>query len=733
MFRRTLACLFLLAAFAISAGAQTDTWLEVRTPHFLVISNSTEKDARRSAAHFERMRSVLSRVFPDTNVETATPIVVLAVADKRNIQALEPAAYLGKGKLNLLGLFLQAPEKDFVLIWLDAPGQYPYAPVYHEYTHFVLSRTGEWMPLWLSEGLAQFYQTAEILDNEVRLGKLDTATWQFLQRNPLLPLATLFTVDTHSPYYHEEDNGSMFYAESWALTHYLKMKDDREGTHRLLDYLDLMHKNVAPVAAAAQAFGDLTQLQSDLQKYIVNGDFTALEVPGSTDVDDSSFTVRTLSQDEADTVRADFLAYDDRENDARSLLETVLHNDPTNVSAHETMGHIAFHERNFEEARKWYQQAVKLDPQSFLAHYGFAASSIKKGMPDAASQAGVEESLRTTIKLNPSFAPAYEALGVFLGMKGKNYDEAHEWAQKSIQLDPGNVEFRIDDAGILMQANRTKEAIDGLELALKMTHTPEQTAAVEGLLQSARTFDAARAKMQHQNLAIREQSAKSGSTGTSQNGGATAAVPRATYTPEAEYTEEARQAKREGTCVVMLMVGIDGKPSNIVVTKKLGMGLDEKAVESVRKWRFEPARRYGKPVAAPLRVSITFKLYGTNDKILELSEKARGGDAAAEFELANAFFDGRDIPKDESQGLALLERAARDGLAQAQFQMGERTYGHGDHPETYVAAYVWYALAQRGGVEQGEAKKELLTGAMSPEQLSEAQKRLDNWATPSTK
>lgn len=87
----------------------------------------------------------------------------------------------------------------------------------------VLSRTGEWMPLWLAEGWAQFLQTAEILDNQVRLGKLDAYTGNFLQRNPLLPIPTLITVDQHSPYYHEEDKGSMFYAESWALTRYLKM------------------------------------------------------------------------------------------------------------------------------------------------------------------------------------------------------------------------------------------------------------------------------------------------------------------------------------------------------------------------------------------------------------------------------------------------------------------------------------------------------------------------------
>jgi TPR repeat protein len=112
------------------------------------------------------------------------------------------------------------------------------------------------------------------------------------------------------------------------------------------------------------------------------------------------------------------------------------------------------------------------------------------------------------------------------------------------------------------------------------------------------------------------------------------------------------------------------------------MGLDQKAVEAVSKSRFEPARRYGRPVMIRLNLSIGFKLYGAGSaKILELTQRANAGDAAAEFELANAFFEGRDIPKDESQGAALLERAARDGVAQAQFQMGTRTYGEGNNPD----------------------------------------------------
>jgi len=721
-FRQMVLALLLFAALGPFAEAQTDSWLEIRTPHFVVISNSSEKDARRVTRQFERMRSVFRKVFPDANLDTATPILVFAVEDRRNLQALEPEIYLRQGQVNIAGLFLHAPEQDYVLVWQNAPGLHPFAPIYHEYTHFVLNSTGDWMPVWLSEGWAEFYQNTEIADNEVRIGKADAYTVGLLAHNPLLPLTTLFTVDAHSPYYHEDDKGSMFYAESWALTHYLKTKDVQENTHRLLDYLDLVHKNVDSITAATQAFGDLQQLQSDLHKYIVSDGYTFLTMSVSTDVDESTFAVRTLTQTQVDTVRADFLAHNGRDQDARTLAEAVLRAEPNNASAHESMGYVAFRERNFEEARRSYEQALQLDPQSYLAHYYFAASAMKrsadqKKLPDAAGLATIETSLRTAIKLSPSFAPACDVLGVFLSLRAKTSEEGHQWTQKAIQLDPSSVEFRVDDANVLIGMKKNREAIEELEASLKMAHTSEQIAEVQTVLQAAQQFEVESAKM---NTASRTSKPKI-------IGNASGVVSaRAIYSPQPEYTEEARQAKLEGTCAVSFMIGIDGKPTNIVVTKKLGMGLDQKAVEAVSKWRFEPARRYGRPVPMRLNLSLGFKLFGTGSQnIIELTQRANAGDAAAELELANAFFEGRDIPKDENQGAAMLERAARDGVAQAQFKMGERSYGDGNTPDNYVSAYVWFALAQRGGVEHSDRRVAELESRMTPEQLSQALKQLE--------
>ena len=159
--------------------------------------------------------------------------------------------------------------------------------------------------------------------------------------------------------------------------------------------------------------------------------------------------------------------------------------------------------------------------------------------------------------------------------------------------------------------------------------------------------------------------------------------------------------------------------------------MDERAVEAVSKWKFEPGRRNGKPVVSRLSLTLNFKLFGTDtQRYLDLSEKARAGDHAAEYELANAFFEGHDIPRDDAQGVVLLERAARSGHPQAQFEMGERAYGDGNDPENYVAAYVWFVQAQKSGAYQAEGKVTELESRMTPDQLAEARKRLASLSHP---
>jgi protein TonB len=86
-------------------------------------------------------------------------------------------------------------------------------------------------------------------------------------------------------------------------------------------------------------------------------------------------------------------------------------------------------------------------------------------------------------------------------------------------------------------------------------------------------------------------------------------APQAITAPDPDYTEEARKAKRQGTCVLWLIVDAAGKPRDIKVVRGLGLGLDAKALEAVQQWRFQPALKDGKPVDVQISVEVEFHLF----------------------------------------------------------------------------------------------------------------------------
>lgn len=473
-----LSAMVMLAGATAAVGAPPERWVEARSTHFVVLTDAGEKEARRVAGQFERMHMVFHTLLPAKGDETDPPIVVVAVRDRKGMQALEPEAYLGKDRVDLSGFFLRAPDKNYILVRLDAEEAHAYANVYHEYTHYTLRKADTWLPLWLNEGLAQFYENTDIDDKTVWLGQANPDELRFLGRNDLLPIETLMKVDSQSPYYHDEQKGSVFYAESWALTHFLIVSDQIQGTHRMRDYAGRLAQGEDAVSAAREVFGDLNKLQQGLSDYVLQRKFMYFMMPATLPAKDAMPEVQAVSTAEADAVRADVLIYTNRVWDARALAEASLREDPDNAMAHEVMGYLRFREGDVAGAKTWYRQALELDGHSYLAQYYYAMMAMRSGVKD--EDAAIETSLRTAIALNGGFAPAYDALAMFYAARHENLDEAHELNVKAVELDWDRLSYRLNCAEVLLEQRQVAEALGVLQEAMRLAKTPSDVAVVEG-------------------------------------------------------------------------------------------------------------------------------------------------------------------------------------------------------------------------------------------------------------
>ena len=390
---------------------------------------------------------------------------------------MEAKEDLAKGKLAPGGFFIESGQKSYIVLRLDAPSEWQSHAIYHEYTHFMTRNVV--LPMWMIEGLAEFYGSTEIGLTSVKLGKPSPEVVFYLTNRRLLPLSTLLKVSRGMPEYNGEKMALTFYGESWALTHLLILKDFQQKTHHLHEYVENLREGQDSLAAATNAFGDLGLLQKELDAYITHAEFSMFEMATPRTLDPSTFKVNVATQIETDAIRAGVLAAVHRKPDARKLLDGILIQDPGNLTALETTAALDYQDGDLSASRKRYEQALEQHPSSCGDYYYAGYLAMRLG-DTAADAAGIEANLLSAINLCPTFTPALHVLADFYRQREK-LDEAHKYIVEAIQLEPENVRYRVDDATIFFQRKQPENALAVLKEAERYARGPKDTELITTL------------------------------------------------------------------------------------------------------------------------------------------------------------------------------------------------------------------------------------------------------------
>src|SRR5438552_6591501 len=220
----------------------------------------------------------------------------------------------------------------------DAQGSNTFHVIYHEYTHALLHLNFSGLPLWLDEGLAEFFGNSSLGEKESRTGTVDADTLAFLQENRLIPIEALLQVDHTSKFYNEANRASVFYAESWALVHYLMMNPDARQRGLLGKFTTAWDRSQNQVQAAQETFGDLKKFAGLIEGYARQQSFMVSVIKIELGDASKEYPVLSISQGEALALRGDFMAHRGLLEHAKAALEEATRMEPKLPMAHQALG-----------------------------------------------------------------------------------------------------------------------------------------------------------------------------------------------------------------------------------------------------------------------------------------------------------------------------------------------------------------------------------------------------------
>lgn len=291
----------------------------------------------------------------------------------------------------------------------------------------------------------------------------------------MLPFRTLFEVDHKSPHYNERNKQSIFYAESWALMHYLII--GKEGmVDRLGKFVDLLSTSASKEDAFQQAFQmTFEEMEKELRNYVQKDRYNVLQGHFRQKLEtDKTMTSAPISEAEAQAYLGDLLLHSNRK-DSEVYLEKALSLDPNLAMANGSMGMAKLRDGKPDEALKHLQKAVEANSQNYLAHYYYAMAMSRGNANGPRPVAGfapetsakIRKELLRAIELRPDFPASYSLLCFISLVSGEHLDEARTLLTKAFKNFPGRSDLAFMLGQLYLRTGDYKQARQHLEQVVK--------------------------------------------------------------------------------------------------------------------------------------------------------------------------------------------------------------------------------------------------------------------------
>lgn len=558
---------FSLIALETRANAK-EQWTRVRSENFTLVGNASERDIRDVATKLEQYRSILARLFNEVQISQTLPTTVIVFKDDR---AFKPFRPLYQGRLtDVAGYFQPGRDLHYIAVSAEKMGDQSFGTIFHELVHLFVDNNLRGLPLCFNEGLAEYFSSVKISDDgsRITLGSASVHRIRLLNEKTLLPLQTLLATDYDSDYYNEGDQRSIFYAQSWALVHYLLHQHNQNGLERFTRFLGLLSHGSSIDEGLKEVFdSNIAELETALTAYVRRQPYPSRLVSLERMFADArQMQSSEITFAEAQAYVGDLLLHLNRVDEAEEYLQGSLALNPDLVMAQASLGMLRIKQRRMKEAVDILRRAAASDPKNSLTQYYYAFAISREGMDaqesvraytlTAASE--MRAALGRAIELSPNYIEAYKLQAFVNLVLNEHLDDAEKSLQRALVLSQGRQDLMLLLAQVHLRGLKFQAARKDLEPILQRADDIKLREQASSLLEDI-TFAEDQASRPDY---FARKNAELASNRASQD---------ATSAQEQAHAARPRLAKRfKGERVQGLLTGIECMDSGVALFVKVG-------------------------------------------------------------------------------------------------------------------------------------------------------------------
>jgi tetratricopeptide (TPR) repeat protein len=455
-------------------------WKEVRSAHFRVITNGTELSAKQVARELEQMRGVFEQEFPGFALDKPPELIVVAARDPETAARLIPGIST-TGRAQTAGLYFRGWDREYAMVRLDLlagswdPNEV-YGVVYHEYIHKLLHSNFHWLPRWLDEGLAGFYQYTRIEGKHIYVGAppKTTRVTDTLDHRTLIPIEAF--IAQNSMVVRGADDSLMNYAQAWALTHYLTFGPGMDQGQRLIKFFKALQNGKPQKTAFTETFGSFADVDKAFGLYVAQYAYPTKDIPNRLEIEDKNFATRVMSQAETEAELSELKATMYRWDEAKEYAEAAVRHDDKLGLAQEALANVELHNGKADEAAKDFASAYTADQALYLSL--FAQTMLQGDISNPAGRDALHEQLLKVVAVKPDYAPPYVQLAKLEAAK-RNFGQALKNSMKAEELAPFRAGYHLLSGDILLGMGDPGDASVYASFVAERWGFPELEQAIE--------------------------------------------------------------------------------------------------------------------------------------------------------------------------------------------------------------------------------------------------------------